>query len=308
MLNSDNRDERVEARRACVDPTPTASVSLLPRARSPSSRPLAPSLTESAPPPAAHAARVAAREAEREGQSADSGDAPAEPAKKKKPGDAAELTEDKRQILESKRRLDRLRAAGSRDVTVTRVALDDRENRRRIEDERRRDELRDAIAVESAESAAANADVAARWGDLFDEETPQALRDALDEQRRRCDAVLASKVAIEDRLRAELEAKDDAYVETLKKQAADVDELLLRMGRQFRELRAASLAELDEIERAFLELRAETLTANAAEIDALFDDARRANRRSWNTRRSGRSTTRTSSRSSEWTTRRSSTS
>ena len=156
-------------------------------------------------------------------------------------------------------------------MTVTRVALDDRENRRRIEDERRRDKLRDAIAAESAESAAANADVAARWGDLFDEETPQALRDALDEQRRRCDAVLASKVAIEDRLRAELEAKDDAYVETLKKQAADVDELLLRMGRQFRELRAASLAELDEIERAFLERRAETLTANAAEIDALFD-------------------------------------
>ena len=156
-------------------------------------------------------------------------------------------------------------------MTVTRVALDDRENRRRIEDERRRDKLRDAIAAESAESAAANADVAARWGDLFDEETPQALRDALDEQRRRCDAVLASKVAIEDRLRAELEAKDDAYVETLKKQATDVDELLLRMGRQFRELRAASLAELDEIERAFLERRAETLTANAAEIDALFD-------------------------------------
>ena len=149
---------------------------LLPRARSPSSRPLAPPLTESASSrPQRIAARVAAREAEREAQSADSADAPADPAKKKKPGDAAELTEDKRQILESKRRLDRLRAAGSRDVTLTRVALDDRENRRRIEDERRRDELREAIAAESAESAAANADVAARWGDLFGEETPQAL-------------------------------------------------------------------------------------------------------------------------------------
>lgn len=156
-------------------------------------------------------------------------------------------------------------------MTLTRVALDDRENRRRIEDERRRDELRDAIAAESVESAAANADVAARWGDLFGEETPQALRDALDEQRRRCDAIVASKVAIADRLRAELEAKDEAYVETLKKQAEDVDELLLRMGRQFREMRAASLAELEEIERAFLERRAETLAANAAEIDALFE-------------------------------------
>ncbi len=56
-------------------------------------------------------------------------------------------------------------------------------------------------------------------------------------------------------INGELKKKDDEFVKTLKRQAEDIDALLRYMSRQFVEMQNAYKEELDEIERAFLEVR-----------------------------------------------------
>ena len=121
------------------------------------------------------------------------------------------------------------------------------------------------VAAESAESSPPTR-TSPRDGRPGDRAAAPA---ALDEQTQGCDAVLASKVAIEDRLSG-VEAKDDAYVETLKKQAADVtsyfgwdDSFAERRGR------SGGVGRLN----ARLGSRPRR-HGEPAEIDALFTDAK----------------------------------
>jgi hypothetical protein len=66
-------------------------------------------------------------------------------------------------------------------------------------------ELRGKLLAEAEASAAANAEVAVRWGAVLGLDVPQELFQAIEEQRMACEAVIASK----DRLIAgALEAAD----------------------------------------------------------------------------------------------------
>lgn len=78
-----------------------------------------------------------------------------------------EISKGKQQIIESNRRLLRLKAKSDADVTSVSVSGDDRENQRRIADEQRRQELRSKLLSEAESSARQNAAVAMRWADLF---------------------------------------------------------------------------------------------------------------------------------------------
>lgn len=57
-------------------------------------------------------------------------------------------------------------------------------------------------------------------------------------------------------IKNELKKKDDEFVKTLKRQAEDIDTLLQYMSRQFVEMQNAYKEELEEIENAFLQVRA----------------------------------------------------
>jgi hypothetical protein len=52
-----------------------------------------------------------------------------------------------------------------------------------------------------------------------------------------------------------LKGKDEEYVKLLKRQAADVDSLLGAMARQLADLAAAYREELENVERALLQVR-----------------------------------------------------
>jgi dynein regulatory complex protein 1 len=84
-----------------------------------------------------------------------------------------EISKGKQQIIESNRRLLRLKAKSDADVTSVSVSGDDRENQRRIADEQRRQELRSKLLSEAESSARQNAAVAMRWADLFSIEVSQ---------------------------------------------------------------------------------------------------------------------------------------
>lgn len=208
--------------------------------------------------------RIAARlAAKREGEGAGSKKA-AEEEKK-------ELGKGKQQIAESRKRLAKIKSTGDEQVTSIRVTGDDRENRRRIEEEARRQELRGKLLAEAEHSARRNATVAMRWADLFSVEVPQDLYEEIEKQRTACDKITASKDRLIAEIKNELKSKDDEYVRALKRQAEDIDTLLQHMGNQFRELQAAFLEELEEIEQSFLQERRELLDANKAEMNTLFE-------------------------------------
>ena len=80
-------------------------------------------------------------------------------------------------------------------MTNVRVTGDDRENRRRMDEEARRQVLRGKLLAEAEHSARRNATVAMRWADLFGIEVPQDLHAEIEQQRLACDKIISSKVS-----------------------------------------------------------------------------------------------------------------
>ncbi|GLC76023.1 DNA replication checkpoint protein Drc1 [Pleodorina starrii] len=182
-----------------------------------------------------------------------------------------EIGKGKQQIIESKRRLMRVKYRTDQDVTSVRAAGDDRENQHRIAEEQTRQDLRAKLLAEAEQSARQNAAVAMRWADLFSIEVPQDLYTEIEAQRQACERIISSKDALISEVRGELKKKDDEFVKTLKRQAEDIDTLLQYMSRQFVEMQNAFKEELDEIENAFLQERSDLLESNRREMQELFD-------------------------------------
>ncbi|WIA22959.1 hypothetical protein OEZ86_009886 [Tetradesmus obliquus] len=182
-----------------------------------------------------------------------------------------ETSKTTQQLLESSRRLLRLRHDTQQGVTAVRVAGDEHENARRQKEEHVRQELRGKLLAEAESSAAANAAVAVRWGAVLGLDVPQELFQAIEEQRMACEAVIASKDRLIADIRSVLKGKDEEYVKLLKRQAADTDTLLGAMARQLADLAAAYREELENVERALLQERAELLASNRKEVGTLLE-------------------------------------
>lgn len=56
-------------------------------------------------------------------------------------------------------------------------------------------------------------------------------------------------------IRTALKGKDEDYVKLLKRQAADVDTMLSAMGQQLSQMTAAYREELENVERALMQVR-----------------------------------------------------
>eukprot|EP00965_Chrysotila_dentata_P164897 5444432-Pleurochrysis_carterae.AAC.1 len=142
---------------------------------------------------------------------------------------------------------------GNAEVTKVRIMGDSRENERRINEEVNRQGRRQKLLYEAESSARQNATVAMKWSALFDKEIPQELLAEITTQRDTCERIIASKDRLIKEFKAELKAKDDEYVKSLKKEAEDIDLLLERMGKHFSSLRTSFEDELEEIETAFMQ-------------------------------------------------------
>mmetsp|Transcript_26278 Transcript_26278/g.34173 ORF Transcript_26278/g.34173 Transcript_26278/m.34173 type:complete len:756 (-) Transcript_26278:1528-3795(-) len=180
------------------------------------------------------------------------------------------------QMATSSVHLDKKKAAGIDDITIIRVDADLRESRRRVKDESQREERMKALDEEAKVSNESNISIAEKWSTLNDISIPQALHKAIEEQKAKCAAVLASKDALIAEFHLALKIKDEEYVKTLKKQAEDIEELLSRMRKEFKDLSDEYDVQLESIEDAFLSERTELLRTNKFEIDTLFDKRKQA--------------------------------
>ncbi len=73
----------------------------------------------------------------------------------------------------------------------------------------------------------------------------------------------------------QLKSKDDDYVNALKKMNDDIDLLIASMKFQFTQLRTDYSDQLNNIEKAFYDERAQILKRNEDEVRQLFDEHRR---------------------------------
>lgn len=130
--------------------------------------------------------------------------------------DDASKFQGQQQIATSLVHLDKKKASGIDDTTVIRVNADLRESRRRVAEEAAREERMAAIEAEAEASMAENAAIEAKWAALHGFKVPQDLHAAIEEQKKRCAAVLASKDELIAELHLALKVKDEEYVKTLK--------------------------------------------------------------------------------------------
>lgn len=70
-----------------------------------------------------------------------------------------------------------------------------------------------------------------KWANLFDMDVPLDLMHEIEGQKEACDRIVSSKDELIREFVAELKAKDDEYVKSLKRQAEDVDIVIERMGK-----------------------------------------------------------------------------
>ena len=188
--------------------------------------------------------------------------------------DASDVKTGAQQVADSLFNIDRRKHAGLQDVTSVRVATNDAEAKRRIQDEELRRSRLSKLQQEALASAKANAAIEMKWGELLDKEIPQELHHDIQQQMESCNAIIRSKDELINDFQQQLRAKDEEYVRTLRQQSEDVDELLTRIRREFRELQAEYDKELDAIEEAYFEERDRTIAENTAEIDSMFEHRR----------------------------------
>ena len=127
---------------------------------------------------------------------------------------------------------------------------------------------------EALASAKANAAIEMKWGELLEKEIPQELHHDIQIQMDSCNAIIKSKDELIADFQLQLRSKDEEYVRTLRQQAEDVDELIARIRREFKELQYEYDKELDAIEEAYFEERDRIITEHTAEIDGMFETRR----------------------------------
>ena len=107
---------------------------------------------------------------------------------------------------------------------------------------------------------------------------PLALRDALASLRVRCDASVASKDEAAAFIVAELDRREEAYAESLRRQSGDVDELLRRMRARAKEQRVQTRRALETVESDLEARRRELLEKNEREMRSFFEKRESAER------------------------------
>lgn len=165
----------------------------------------------------------------------------------------------KKQMEDSKQRLDKLISDGTQLVTNVKVAGDAKEVQRRIEEDESKKTRFEKLEAEANASIERFEEIMRRWEPALIKTIPQDLQEKLAEQKAACDAMRDEKDKLINDFQQELKCKDDQYVRDLKKQAEDVDLILERMEDQVKTIMRGYREELEEIEKAFVSERAKLL-------------------------------------------------
>lgn len=180
----------------------------------------------------------------------------------------------KKQMEDSKQRLDKLISDGTQLVTNVKVAGDAKEVQRRTEEDESKKTRFEKLEAEANASIERFEEIMRRWNPALAKSIPQDLQEKLSEQKAACDAMRDEKDKLINDFQQELKCKDDQYVRDLKKQAEDVDLILERMEDQVKTIMRGYREELEEIEKAFISERAKLLQQHVSTWDSEMENRR----------------------------------
>lgn len=159
-------------------------------------------------------------------------------------------------------------------VTRIRIAAEDDEHKRRVNEEQRRKMRQEKLDFEQESSARRTAAVAMKWAALAEKDVPQELLEDIQLQREACSRIIASKDNLLRDFTEEIRRKDEEYVAALKSQAESISSLIANMKEQTAKLVQIYIEELLAIEKAFVSERAELLDRNRTEVETAMEKRR----------------------------------
>ena len=180
----------------------------------------------------------------------------------------------KKQMEDSKQRLDKLISDGTQLVTNVKVAGDAKEVQRRMDEDESKKTRFEKLEAEANASIERFEEIMRRWDPALGKTIPQDLQEKLAEQKAACDAMRDEKDKLINDFQQELKCKDDQYVRDLKKQAEDVDLILERMEDQVKTIMRGYREELEEIEKAFVSERAKLLERHVSTWNSEMENRR----------------------------------
>jgi len=154
------------------------------------------------------------------------------------------------------------------------VACHAREDARRGEEFEIKRQRLEKLEAEAKSAVDKFEEITKKWDLALSKDTPQGLREMLNEQKTACDTMIDEKTNLINDLQQELKAKDDQYVKDLRKQAEDIDLMIERMGEQIKTLLQAYIEELNEIERSFDFERRDLTDGHKRRWDSLMKNRR----------------------------------
>ena len=178
------------------------------------------------------------------------------------------------QVSESLYHLDKRKSGGIQDVTQIRVATDEEESRRRVNDEKMRHERLTKLQQEALSSAKANAAIEMKWAELLEKDIPQELHHDIQLQMASCQSIISSKDSLTSEFLLQLRSKDEEYVRALRQQSEDVENLLTHIRSEFKDMQTEYDKEIDAIEDAYLDERDRIIADHTMDIDQLFESRR----------------------------------
>ncbi|XP_075263922.1 dynein regulatory complex protein 1-like [Convolutriloba macropyga] len=181
-----------------------------------------------------------------------------------------ELSKSRKQMKDSKDRVEKLKKDGSNLVDNIKVAADEREHLRRKENNDNNRSRAERLESEAKTALERFEEITKRWQAADMKEIPQDLHDLLMQQKSACDAMIEEKNKLIKEFQEELKTKDDQYVKDLKKQAEDIDLMVERMEDQIKNLTKTHREELMQVEKAFVSERKELLQNSNNKFDSLM--------------------------------------
>ena len=188
--------------------------------------------------------------------------------------DPSQERKSKKQLEESRKRLDKLISDGTQLVTNVKVAGDAREIQRRQDVAEERKTRIEKVETDVTTSEERFEEIANGWEPALVKSVPRELYESLMDQKTLCSSMIEEKEKLITELQQELKDQDDRYVQDLKKEAEDIDLLLERMEEQVKTLAKAHKEELKEIEHAFETERKDLLEQHRQEWQGAVDALR----------------------------------
>lgn len=113
-----------------------------------------------------------------------------------------------------------------------------------------------------------------KWAELLEKEIPQELYAEIQVQMGACASIIQGKDALISEFLMQLRRKDEEYVRALKQQSDDIDSLMTKIRKAYKDIQAEYDKELDSIDDAYLEERDKLIQDHIDEVDGMFDTRR----------------------------------